>query len=721
VAVAALDDYRATSDRPPKKGRPAAPTESLVIDRVRRLQDFAADRDRVDEGQTQLLDCSHPIELPRSVARTNPPLTHAAMLERQVGLVLGTIANQRPTITVASLLRGQSRQEEAQGIGGFANRYLPLAERQSGKAVYVPKTRDQLVYGRGVTAIEPFTAQYADAPRRDDYPTADAYHTANERFTRRQGTGAGRLAVLVRRVDARSFYWLDSPERGGVYLTAERRVRTLADLLGDPRYAGALDGTPWATWYDGVQARDRRAANQARVGLWIVQDPDYCSYLVDPLPVPDSADDTADTAVQWGAHSLGATLVRTHPNRLGRPNYVVTRGQPSSSADAARDTQGIGYPARWLLRAVCEILTLRGIRARDQAWPAWLAIRGPQPGASAQVMPDPLPPEQQKIELTRGNNMVTILDNVTLQQVLSRGSDDEIPYAEKLEKHANDLMLPDAIMETGASGYAYNSLVNTVRSRLNPVLQGQATAAIEEFHLVWDWYAAMGEPLSVTAIERGNAVSYTVDPRDVDWEDLVIESALELERPEDVQAKIQQVVMAVEKGVRSMKSARSAYLHLENSAAEDEQIALENYLKSPDVQQAIQQRAARDAGILLDQEQAAAEGPPDLATLLQLSEPLLKALAMTVAPGQPGYEAIMAAMQQANLQPPPQAQQPPAGGGVPSPPPPAAGSPPVIGGGPPPMGPPPGPVGPPAVPLPGGRAPGQNVQPGGGRMTGGLA
>jgi hypothetical protein len=716
TSLATLGDYRpSTRSRP----RPSAPSETLVIDRVRRLQDFAADRDLVDRGQTELLDCSHPIALPRNVARKNPPLTHAAMLERQVGLVLGTIANQRPTITVASLLRGQSRQEEAQGVGGFANRYMPLAERQSGRDVYVPKTRDQLVYGRGVTAIEPFTAQYADAPVREDYPSADAYHAANDRFTRRQGTGAGRLAVLVRRVDARSFYWLDSPERGGIYLTAERRVRTLADLLEDPRYAGALDGTPWARWYDETRSRDRRAADQARVGLWVVQDPDFCSYLVDPLPVSDSADDTADTAVQWGAQSMGAVLVRTHPNRLGRPNYVVTRGQPSSSADAARDTQGIGYPARWLIRQICEILTLRGIRQRDNAFPAWLAIRGPQQGGSREVLPDPLPPEQQQVELARGNGLVTILDNVTIQQVLSKGGDDEIPYAEKLEHHANNLMLPDAILETGASGYAYNSLVTTVRSRLNPVLNGQATAAIEEFRLVWDWYRVMGEPLSVTAIEKGDAVSYTVDPREVDWEDFVIESTLELERPEDVQAKIQQVVMAVQNGVRSMKGARSEYLHLEDSAAEDEQIAVEAYLKSPDVQQAIQQRAARDAGILLDQEQAAAEGPPDLATLLQLSEPLLKALAMTVAPGQPGYEAIMAAMQKAHLQPPP-AATPPAGqgGGPPPPPPPAGGPPPVIGGGPPPMGPPPGP---PNMPLPGGRAPGQNVQPGGPTLTGGLA
>lgn len=706
MAVASLDEYRTTKQQ---SRRPAAPSQAAVIDTVRRFQDYYSRRDEVDAEAELLLWCEHPISLPPDVAKANPPVTHAALLQRQVGLVLGVLSNQRPTLKVGSLLRGQTRQEQAEGIAGFANRYGPLNERQAGteEGYYLLKTVDQLAFGRGVTAVEPMTRQYATAPRKDSYDTADAYRTAVDRWKRQQGTGTGHSPILLRHVPARSFYHFSSPEMGGMYVSAERRVRTLRDLLADDRYT--LNLGKFQDWYDQQSDTNRRAADLVQVALWIVQDREWCSYLLDPtLTDTDPTNDQLSTYA-WGMQSLGATLVYQHPNRLGRPNYVITPGLPSPSRDPARRFRGIGYDARWLMRRICEVLTIRGIRTRDNAFPAWLGIRGNTNPNGQEVEPEPMAPEKRKVQLARGNGQITILDNITLQQMLSSGGQDEIPFKEELERHANDLMLPDAILQGAASGYEYNSLRNTVMSRLNPVLKGQEAASLAEFHMTWQWLAVMGESASVSAIEKDGAATYTVDPNEVAWEDLVVESELELERPEDESAQIQKVNEAVQGRVMSMKRARSRYMKIEDSNQEDFQIALEEYMRDPANMDAIKQRAAKEAGLILDQQAAAAQAPPDLAALLQLSAPLLKALAMLAQPGQPGYQAIQAAMQKSSMQPPQN------GGGAPGAPP-ASGAPaaqqPTPQAAPPVMGPP---------GLSGGRAPGQNVQPGGRRMTGGLA
>jgi hypothetical protein len=701
----ALRDLKSASSRGEQ------PTADEVQATVQRLTDLHRRRTDVDFEMTQLLWCDHAVPLPADVAKTKPTEVHAMLGWKQAGLVLGVMSNQRPTLKVATQRRGQTKQDEAESMAGYANKSPHMIERQSGEKTFELKTIDQLVYGRGVVALEPLTGQYKGAPTRDTYKgNDDAYLKDLSQWKAKQGTQTGRLPVLRRHVSATNFYAIENPEEGGLTVTAEKRIRYLRDLKADPRYRDHLGGI--GDWYDKLASGNQRVADLVQCGLWIVQDKDWCSYALLPLSFTDN--DQADDQIAsyaWGLQqSLGAQLIYQHPNRLGRPNYVVTPGLPSPTADPARKQRGIFYDARHLMREVCETLTIRSIRLRNNAFPAWIFIEGPQRQNETDVLPAPQSPEQRQVKLARGNGMVTKFYNGTLQQVLETGTPDEQPHLDDIGRRADSLMLSDEILSGGASGYEYNSLRNTIMARLNPILRGQEVAAVREFEMEWDWLAVMGESASVSAIESNGAATYTLDPRETDFEDLVIEAEFELERPEDDQAKAQLVKTYVEAGIYDMQTAREKVLKETNHKEIDFRRALEAFKQDPAYQQAIKQRAARDAGILLDQQAAQDQAPPGLEQLLEVSKPLLQALGNLVAqnPAAPGAQRVMQAMQKAGMA----GQQPQSNS--PAPPPAAGGQ----------VAAPPAamlPAPPPALGVGGGRAAGQAVQAGGPNMTGGFA
>lgn len=658
AALSAARDFRAGLDSR-KGGAPDRDGCRRLIDGMR--DEWAGPHAQMRD-QEDLYYSAYKISLPKDVEQEGPTYVYTWKAAQQVMQAEGMFAGKKATVNLAAAnTRSDSAKQRVELLQNHVTRGFDRLEQQSGEMTFGMVQQDVLKFGRGIDCLEPDPRRIGKYGKSmDDFAEPGAYRKDRRRFIDRMGERGGRLPMNLRHVSPLDCMYREDAERGGVSSVIERRDRYVADVMEDPRYkdSAALEWVFKEYYNSGT--RDPYQAGAQKVSVWTIQDRDWTTqFVTPPLRAPSS---------QWArpesvpidaftvSQDIGAIAYQSR-NPIGQPWYTVTKGLRTSSSDSARSLVGIYWHASSLIRNLDWLLTVQANALKDQAFAPWVFIRG-MPTVNGQQMPLLVDPQKRRIRIARGNGYITELDPGTIQQLIATAPPELLPMVENIRRETNLLMIPEAMFDISqsSSGYEYNSMRNSVESRMSPIIEGIKMAMAQRVDLYVAELLWMGEDISVTTVEGDHLVqTYTFRPAEYRDLEVTLDTDLQLPKPEDNMADAQVAAFVVEKRLLDVARARERYMQITNSDEVDRDIALDDYKRSPKVAEWVIDKAATEAGITLEQQAAEAQGGVDTQQLLNTNPALLAQLAQQAQPGSPGYAQIMAAAQQAGMTPPPAA------------------------------------------------------------------
>jgi len=334
-------------------------------------------------------------------------------------------------------------------------------------------------------------------------------------------------------------------------------------------------------------------------------------------------------------YAINDEVIHFDKNPQGIVPYVYTMGNRTSSRKRGRMGLSMLYPMQNLIPYLDRLLSQKASAIRIWCWPTPIVRVRPLAGDD--------PQKPRTIEIRPGQ-AVTLFEGEEISFLTWEGSGPDIDGMVGLIMNMIERAgLADSLYGIGSgesSGYAINQLIGAARMKFKPIVLHGERGIAQLCKIIWDIIEyQIGQEVFVYGWGK-HAGWISLGPKDLKGYRSV-EVNLNPLLPTDAYARSSKTINEVRAGLRSVRSGMEQ-VGIEDPEAERNQILVEQYLQSPNVQELLTREAVKKWGVIQRQGQSMAleelmEIAPHLPPALQQA---LKMAMMGMgnpnqAPGQP--------------------------------------------------------------------------------------
>lgn len=600
------------------------PDAEYLKDYLKEKRSEYAQRDKVDQEMYDLYHGCYPIELPKRV-KADPIRTGYAT--QFIDRVQGIFTHKPPTFSMIPTGEGDEAIRHTTDVEDFLNALFPAMQQEADEATWHNIVQDTFLYGRGISMMPPAGAIYwKDYPQLGDGEDHDEYNKRTDRWKK-----ANRLPLAWRHVPSVESY--PDTDDFGLAEICTKEVRTLRQITNQyPKKSTWLKktfGDDIARKMDFVKYANR----------------DWLGYFVQPHATGD--DPQPMSVIE---HYCGQTP------------YIYIKGKTSSSRQPEHATKSLLYHMRPLILYLEKLLIQKGTAIRIWCWPQ--IVRKSKLDSTMGEDGNPL---KSKLDIEAGET-IELMEGEEVSFLVWTGSPPDIDEQIAIIQRYLDRMGLSSVMygttaSDASSGYAINTLIQAAQSLFGPIGERLSIGYTRCGQLALKNIELLGQKVYVYQKPNGGWISLDGAKIDSYYN---VQGIVRQTLPQDMPAKAM-MAMNLTQGdnpITSMYKARTEIMEDESPDRTERQILLEKWKRSPEVQSFYIQKAIKQAGMKLDQQQVTPgqiQGPlpPALAGLLgrpDLAGPAGQALGGPL--GQAGMPMLPGAGMPANMGPqlpPPQA------------------------------------------------------------------
>jgi len=495
-----------------------------------------------------------PLGLEREIIRT--PIAYQ-LCER----IIGTLTADPITIKVPPAEKTESAQRSASTVEKWLYAALDRLQQQADDDVIERFVESLIVDGHGCMRMLYAPQMWKGHPKRAKGESHEEYIKRSDAWEKGQP-----LPIAWSWVDPLNVY----PIWGEAGLEAILETDTRNILALNPRRFNMVKDRP-ALW-DLVRMEATRSGLSQEVEFTQLWTRDSLTYAV------------------------GDTIIHHENHKYRAVPYIYSMGVTVSSRDPSYMGLSMLYPLRHMLPYLDRLLTQKASAIRLWAWPT-AVVRTVE---SSPLGADGLP---RTIELEPGK-AITLWPGEDISFLSWNGSAPDMDEMVGLMMNMSEKAgLADAMYGMnpgGDSGYAINQLIAAARMKFKPLV-AHAERAIEQ---------TVGTLLDIVEYQLGQPVYVYRRGRDSGWVRLApddlqgyrqVEVQLNPIMPTDSYARSSQAINETRAGLRSIYSAMEN-IGIEQPEDEMQQILVEKYLASPQVQQVLIPEAVKRFGLKMQRD-----------------------------------------------------------------------------------------------------------------------
>ena len=294
----------------------------------------------------------------------------------------------------------------------------------------------------------------------------------------------------------------------------------------------------------------------------------------------------------YAAYTLDGNLVKEPiENKYGRPPYFPVAGHTTSSRDPAKAYASVVEPFKHLIPALERLLTMKTNWAYLAAWP----FMTKEDSLGPVLLPDNA---EDVADIEPGR----ILSGVKFMSPGNVGRDvDQLIEILRLMIDRSGLA---AVMygqgAASSSGYMVSQLLTAAQIVYRPILANAEMTLSRCIEHIWRIVeSVLADDVYVwgDASRRGQKEWLALTPKDIDGYYAVNVSMRPL-LPMDEIAQGDAAIRLVGSGLVSRRYARERKLAIESPEEMADEVAVERYMDSPEIQQRIMLDAAKEAGLI---------------------------------------------------------------------------------------------------------------------------
>lgn len=609
-------------------------------------------RDRLrDKIYWQENDIPHPSHIDFQEVRTG---TATEIIIRLKGILA-----ERPTVQVGYTGLVDRKSRAVEKVQDFANALFPALEDDADENTWDNILEDVLRFGRGYDCLEYVPGRWS---AEKGYPTYTKggdpaeYEKQRRQFRIKAGSGQGvRLPVSWRHLPAPGVYaWKDEAGISECISIEERRLGDLGHRYNVPLLLrqAELRGNAQPA-YPVEHALFVRYWNRKYATYWISRGFSSRAWL---------SQMNSGTSLLMMASGPGELAIEPFEHNYGRVPVVETSGVTSTSKNPAKRQLSVLDHVIPLCLYLDQLVSQKASAVRMWAWPTPylknLGIGG-QVINSAPIGDDmrPVP-----IEITPGETLMLLPGEEISWLVAPNNGPMADSLLEYITKQADMLGISSSVFDATAlqsNGYLYNSVVNSIRSKYNPVINHVRRGHRNRVQHALGIVEMIGEPLCIFKPGDGSAEAgewLELGPDDIKGNIYQIVPKYEDHMPTDDATDMELYIQATSGPTPAMtrEDAYVKYLRGKDPKRNSDRVKIQQLLDGPGATQFMEAAFLHKTGAELDRLKAGdPQGAADKLTPQQVGQ----------AP-----PAFMQAMQGAGVQLPqaqPQLPGPPAtGGGV---------------------------------------------------------
>lgn len=293
-------------------------------------------------------------------------------------------------------------------------------------------------------------------------------------------------------------------------------------------------------------------------------------------------------------YAVNDQVVHHEKHKYAQVPYVYKMGSTVSTSDVARMGLSMLYPLRSIAPQLDRLLSQKASAVRLWCWPTPIFK-----AAIASILPDEGTAGQQRTIEVKPGEAVTLYEGEELGFLVMQGTGPDIDnMISLLLNFAERAGLSDSmfgINPGGDSGYAINQLISAARMKFKPIVAHAQRGMEQIVSTLWDILEyQLRQPLYVYA-KADNRGWIGLDPDDLAGYrqvDVTLNPLL----PTDTYAKSSQAINEVRAGLRSIASAMEE-IGIEHPDKEMDNILLDKFKASPEVQKILVEAAAKKMGL----------------------------------------------------------------------------------------------------------------------------
>jgi len=334
-------------------------------------------------------------------------------------------------------------------------------------------------------------------------------------------------------------------------------------------------------------------------------------------------------------------VVHHSKHTYGRPPYVYSFG--TNPATREPDKMGLStlFPLRYVLPQLNRVLSQKATAVRMWAWPTPIYQLSDRSALDPNGQPRDL--------VVEPGTTVVLWPGETLTWLAWSGNgpdiDEMIQIIMSFVERAgiSDVLYGSA--GSGDSGYLVNQLIQAARMKFKPLVDHAERGLEQMIKVLWDIVEFQcKQPLYVYNRESGKEGWMGLGPEDLNGARQVYVT-LQPVMPTDAYAKTSQAINEVGAQLRSRRSAMEM-IGVEQPEEMLDEIRVEEWEKTPEVQAFLTAEAVRRAKIKIQEQQAPAMTPEMLQQILPSLPP---ALQQAIMAGQVSPEQLAMMMQQGGM------------------------------------------------------------------------
>ena len=555
------------------------PDDAYIASLIQAVIDQFADRDMADAARDQLYWQENPIEHP---AHVDFQEVHYGIATETVERIRG-ILDDFPTAQVSITSIQPRTQERATKVEDFLNTIFTAIMDDQDQDIWDHIVEDIVRFGRSYDQLLYLPEVRSD--KSPDYPKKDKDFPANLKEWQHRA----KLPLVWRHLPARScFVYHDEDGICEALIVDERRI---SDIRGRYKLAGLEDDIKRHPELAFGRTFLIEYWNRSYYGYWVSDAP-----TIGNIPINPTLQDL---------RLLGGELAEVEDNPYGYVPIIETSGITTTSHNSAKSQLSVIDHMAPTARYIDLLLSQKGTAIRQWAW-ATPYVENTSPT----TLNSPLPTDERpdSIDIEQGKLNI-LLPGEKLGWFVApdtgAGADEQI---ETILKQADSLGISSNMFNSGAlqsNGYLYNSVMNAIRSKYNPIIRHIKRAHKQRCQHVLRILELFGEPLYLFKPGDGEKeVGEWIDlsPKDIKSAFYNINIRYEDHLPTDDAADMAMALQAIggDQPLLDINAAREKYLHDNSPERTQERILIQKFASRPEVEEVLTLRAIKKAQILLN-------------------------------------------------------------------------------------------------------------------------